>query len=64
LNCTNDGRSAEVDEIHDNPDEGAESGAQVGVEHGGTSIRTRGIWITAVEAVPSDPENAGADKHE
>ena len=64
MNCTDDGGPAEVDEIHDNLDEKAECSAQVGVEYSGASIWARGIGITSVEAVPSDSENTGTDKHE
>lgn len=55
---------AEEDYIHACPGEHRHGGADVGVEHSGAGIGGGRVRITAIEAVPPDPENAGSDHHE
>lgn len=64
LHGTNDRRFLEKDHVHGDPAKEAHRGTDVCVEHGDTSVRARGVRITAVEAVPARPENAGSDEHE
>ena len=49
--------------VEGDPDEEGDRGAEVGVEHRGRGHFAGAVPVTAVEAVPAHPEEAGADCH-
>ena len=55
---------AVVEVVAGHPDQHAERGAQVGVEHGHAGVRAGRVGVAAVEAVPAEPEDAGADERD
>ena len=42
----------------------ADGGGEVGVDHGGRGVGAGEVRVTAVEAVPAEPEDPGADGDE
>lgn len=51
-----------VETVAEGPDEEGGRGADVGVEDGDAGVRGGCVWSAAIEAVPADPEEAGADE--
>jgi len=64
LDCANDGRLLEKDQVHDGPCKHAHSRADIGVEYRSTGIGAGRVWITTIEAVPAKPENTDTDQAE
>lgn len=59
-----DGGLLVVEHVAQHPRQQGHGGAQVGVEHGDAGVRRGGVGITAVEAVPADPEDARTNEHD
>lgn len=51
-----------VDHVADRPAQQRDGGAEIRVEHGDTGVGGGSVRVATVEAVPSDPEDAGADE--
>src|SRR5271154_455710 len=64
LNCADNRRFLEENEIQNRPGQNRHCRANVGVENGCTRIRAGGIWITSVETVPADPEDTSTNQGE
>lgn len=54
----------EEDDVHACPREQGHGSADVSVEDSGAGIRGSRVRITAIEAVPADPEDASSNHHE
>src|SRR5215472_10678534 len=50
--------------VHDDPGHHRDGGGEVGVAHGRGGIGTGEVRVTAVEPVPAEPQDAGADRDE
>src|SRR4051812_7464745 len=53
-----------IDNIQECPNQTTHGRADVGVKHSCTRIRTGSVWITTVEAVPANPEDACTNQRE
>ena len=58
------GRLLVVNNVERHPGQQTGGGTYVGIEDGDTGIGTGIVRITTIEAVPAEPEDAGADEHE
>ena len=63
LHCTENRGLLVVDHIADCPAKQRHGGRDVGVENGCTSVCGSGVWITTIETVPADPEDACSDQY-
>ncbi len=50
--------------VHDDPGHHGHGGGEVGVDHRRGRVRAGEVRVTAVEAVPAEPQDAGADRDE
>nr|ACL53036.1 unknown [Zea mays] len=64
LDGADDGGLLEEDDVEAGPDEEAGGGADVGVDHGDGGVDVGGVGVSAVEASPAHPQDAGAGEHE
>ncbi|KAM3081204.1 hypothetical protein ACMFMF_003118 [Clarireedia jacksonii] len=61
VDSAEDGGFVEVETVAEGPDEEGGGSVDAGVEGGDAGIRGRGLGSAAVEAIPADPDEAGAD---
>ena len=50
--------------VHDDPGHHRDGGGEVGVDHRRGGVRAGEVRVTAVEAVPAEPQDAGAERDE
>src|SRR5581483_3084066 len=49
--------------VHEDPHHHGGGGREVGVDHGGGGVGGGVVRVTAVEAVPAQPQDSGPDRH-